>query len=182
MPTVIFRLRRRFRRNPQRGMALFLAIAMMLLLSLLGATVLDLASRDVRATGRIDVNNQVFYDADRIVTFGQHRVDMVLDALTENMQGTTWPIDDPTGGTALDGMESGTITYVGLTELEIMKSSKRTPARGNVFHIKAITSSAGTAPVRVSVDSAYVKILSVQAEDKTFGKKDLSRLAVDAGR
>lgn len=177
-------LRRRPRSNQQSGMALILAIAMLLLLSILGATVLDLASRDILATGRVDARNQVFYSADRVVSFGQHRVDQVLDGLSENMKGATWTITDPTGGRALDGMEpgSGTITYVGRTELEIMKSSKRTPAKGNVFQVQAIAADNSTVPTRISVDTTYVKILSVQSEDKTVTEKDLKELALDAAR
>lgn len=184
MRRVLFNYRSRSRRDQQRGMALMLAIAMLLLLSILGATVLDIASRDVRSSGQVGAESQVFYAADRIVAFGQHRVDMVLDTLTDSMEGQSWPITDPTGGSALDGLEpgSGLITFVGRTELEILRSSKRTPAKGNVFHVEAIATDSANVPNRISVDTTYVKILSVLAEDKTVTGKDLKELADAAAK
>jgi hypothetical protein len=190
-----FRSRRRPRRNRESGMALMLAIAMLLLLSILGATVLDIASRDVRSSGQVGAESQVFYAADRIVSFGQHFVDMMLDGLTDANVGNTKNLADPTDfngvpvfpdvnvlNQALNGMESGTIAYVGRTQLDILRSSKRTPAKGNVFHIEAIATDNVTVPNRIAVDTSYVKIVSVLAEDKTVSDKDLKELADAANR
>lgn len=185
-------LQRRSRRDRQRGMALFLAIAMLLLLSVLGATVLDIASRDIRSSGQVGAKSQVFYAADRIVTFGQHRVDMMLDDLSDALAGTTINLAAPTDfngnnhidaallNDAMTGLESGTITYVNRTELEILRSSKRTPAKGNVFHIEAVATDNMTNPTRINVDTSYVKIVSVLAEDKTITDADMAELAVAA--
>jgi Tfp pilus assembly protein PilX len=189
-----FRSRRFPRRNQESGMALMLAIAMLLLLSILGATVLEIASRDVRSSGQIGAESQVFYTADRIVSFGQHFVDMMLDELTDANVGSTKNLADPADfngnsviavdklNDALNGMESGTIAYVGRTQLEILRSSKRTPAKGNVFHIEAIAADNAAVPTRIAVDTSYVKIVSVLAEDKTVTDKDLKKLADAANR
>lgn len=190
----LFRSRRRPRRNQESGMALMLAIAMLLLLSIVGATVLEIASRDVRSSGQVGAESQVFNAADRIVSFGQHFVDMMLDELTDANVGSSKNLADPTDfngnvvintgllNDALNGMESGTIAYVGRTQLEILRSSKRTPAKGNVFHIEAIATDKAGVPTRIAVDTSYVKIVSVLAEDKTVSDTDLKKLADAANR
>lgn len=140
------------RRDRQRGMALILAIAMLLLLSILGATVLDVVSRDVRATGQVDVQSMMFGTVDRAVSFGQSIADAQSASGIEFPPNTVWPITDPTGTDVFRNMESGTVTFLGVSKFGRLGSK----VIADVYRIDAIaTDNAPGNPTRIGVNMAF---------------------------
>lgn len=59
--------------NRQRGMALILAIGFLLVLSILGAVVLDVSTRDLKASSETRPMQEAFYTADRTVEYAMNR-------------------------------------------------------------------------------------------------------------
>lgn len=61
------------RENSQKGMALILAIAFLAVLSILGAVVLDVSTRDLKDSTTFLPKRQAFYLADRAVEYSMNR-------------------------------------------------------------------------------------------------------------
>ena len=59
--------------NRQKGMALILAIAFLAVLSILGAVVLDVSTRDLQESSTFLPKRQAFYLADRAVEYSMNR-------------------------------------------------------------------------------------------------------------
>jgi hypothetical protein len=61
------------RKNSQKGMALILAIGFLAVLSILGAVVLQVSTRDMKASAGFEPKRQAFYVADRAVEYSMNR-------------------------------------------------------------------------------------------------------------
>ncbi|TLM68952.1 MAG: hypothetical protein FDZ69_01770 [Deltaproteobacteria bacterium] len=171
------------KRNTQRGMALFLAIAMLLLLSILGATVLDLAGRSLRASGRINPANQAFYTADRAISMAQNQIVQDDPDAADVAIGLSWRIEQL--GDALSNMESGTVTYIGPCEVASAPAeivSDDSTLTGIAYQIQAVSSVDLINPVRINVDAAYVlpKFSFMKKKPEEFGDRVISRLGAAA--
>jgi Tfp pilus assembly protein PilX len=57
------------KKNSQKGMALILAIGFLAVLSILGAVVLQVSTRDMKASAGFEPRRQAFYVADRAVEY-----------------------------------------------------------------------------------------------------------------
>ena len=84
------------RRNGEKGMALIMAIGFLAILSILGAVVLQTATRDVGSSGEKVPEKQVFYAADRAVEYSMTRglilnlpTNGEVDFMVDNVSGTT---------------------------------------------------------------------------------------------
>ncbi len=113
------------RRNNESGIALILAIGFLAVLSILGAVVLSVATRDVEETGNMMPAMRAFYAADRAVEYSMNR-DIILsltpsqtiDLMTvdvPSVPGTKHhEIVDASGGGSL---VAGTVTDLGPNDL-----------------------------------------------------------------
>jgi hypothetical protein len=61
------------KKNSQKGMALILAIGFLAVLSILGAVVLQVSTRDMKASAGFEPRRQAFYVADRAVEYAMNR-------------------------------------------------------------------------------------------------------------
>lgn len=176
------------RRDRQRGMALILAIAMLLILSLLGTAVLDVANRGIRESGRINPENQAFFTADRAVEYGL--TSNILDTL--EAPGDAAVLTDTTHrdlilSSSLEQLLSGRVEYLGVTALpaSFLNSPKGVTSlvdgrSGSAFHVQATARVNVTQPVTMKVDSVFVRMNYAGGSDLNFGAGTLGALGANA--
>jgi Tfp pilus assembly protein PilX len=73
----------------ERGVALIIVMVMMLLLSILGATMLESSTSELKIAGNARNNEQAFYDAEQALVFGQNFAS-IYSALSSTV--TVWPL------------------------------------------------------------------------------------------
>lgn len=164
--------------NRQKGMALILAIGFLAIMSILGAIVLDVATRDLSKTASTLPNQRSLYAADRAVEYSMNRdiimnlsssgtVDLMTD---EVILGTTAGagvnhnvVIDATGpGTIL----AGTVTDVGPRNLPPHLAAMHGSEFGaNLYHVNVKT----TAPFakETHVDASIVRLFKLD-DDQIF--------------
>lgn len=81
------------RQNREQGMALIIAIGFLAILSILGAVVLDVATRDIGVTASFMPARRAFYTADRAVEYSMNR-----DIIVNMVSGDTLVLADGTPG------------------------------------------------------------------------------------
>jgi hypothetical protein len=169
-------------------MALILAIAMLLILSILGSVVLDVANRGIRDSGRINPENQAFFTADRAVEYG-------LSSSLLDMLGVPGDAADLTNTThknlilssTREQLLSGRVEYLGVTSLpaSFLNSPKGITSlvdgrSGSAFHVQATAQVSTTPPVTMKVDSVFVRMNYAGGSDLNFGTGTLGALGANA--
>ena len=79
----------------ERGAALIVVLAMLLLLSILGATMLASTTSDLKIAGNYRNSLEAFYTADAAVSFAQTFADIYTSIVPGPNNATTWPPVDP---------------------------------------------------------------------------------------
>lgn len=77
-----------------RGVALIVVLVVLLLLSILGATILSSSTADLQIAGNYRTSQEVLYTADAAVEFGQSNAN-IFTAILSATRGTpnaTWPV------------------------------------------------------------------------------------------
>ena len=120
-----------------RGVALILVMIMILLLSILGATVLTSTTTDLRITGNYRNLESAFYTAESALEFAQSNSN-VYTSILPNTQ-THWPI--PNEGKVLDA--AGESTGAGNSAYP---NYHRLTVGGNEAHVKVDYLSSGSVP------------------------------------
>jgi len=169
------------KQSRQNGMALILAIGFLAILSILGAIVLSVATRDMSDSSVTMPNQRAIYAADRSVEYAMNRdiimnlaindsINLVSDYVRE-ADGTYVPgnithksvIDDSGPGTLL----SGTVTDVGPSVLPPHLAAIHGSEFGaNVYHVNVKTTSIG-ASKPVHIDASIVRLFKLD-DDQIF--------------
>lgn len=181
------------RRGNQRGMALFLAICLLLLLSVVGATVLDLATRSSRWMGRLEQQTQADIFSDRTVAFAQQVVETLDPDSFERFLGAkeySWPLNIPAiPGEPNDMQATGVITYVGLTQIPLGPDLRLSSILGSsgggwiaeAYQVSAQTTTPRPNLMRVNIDTVIacrpMPAAGSASGDSTITDSDLARLA-----
>lgn len=175
-------------RNGQRGMALILAIAMLLILSILGTVVLDVANRGVRESGKLNPENQAFFTADRAVEYGLSS--SLLDALA--VPGDATDLTATAHKTLIlsssrEELLSGRVEYLGVTALpaSFLSSPKGITSlvdgrSGSAYHVQATSRVNVAQPVTIKVDSVFVRMNYAGGSDLNFGTGTIGALGANA--
>ena len=167
-------------KDPQKGMALILAIGFLAVLSILGAVVLEVSTRGLKETG-VDLPRQrAFYAADRAVDYALNQ--NILDQLFAMSAGVVPPYvvdltatahkdaildDDASNGVTLD---YGTVRdFAGEANVSLpgyMQEMFGINAKGNLYHVNVKTTVHKDTPVEQSVhiDSGVLRVWLSQDE------------------
>jgi type IV pilus assembly protein PilX len=149
----------------EKGFALILAVAMLAILSILGAIALTTTSTEFRVTGNYQNAKQTFYASDRAVEYATNRnllMSMVsdVDLLTADGGVHQTRIEAGGGGELL----SGTITDLGPSDLPTkLAGAYGTDFGANLYHVSVSVRSDATAlPVeqrsQVRIDAEIVRL------------------------
>jgi hypothetical protein len=165
-------------RNAERGMALILAIGFLALLSILGAVVLQVATRGLEGTASYTPGSQAFYVSDRAVEYSLNR-----DIVVSLSPGDTIDlmVDDPvTPGTlthksiieagAAGQLISGTVTDLGPHELPPAAAERYGSDFGaNMYHVQveATAPSGGGETATSHVNASIVRLFKLD-DDTIF--------------
>jgi len=153
-------------RRGERGIALILAIGFLAVLSILGAVVLTVTTRDLGGSATFIPGQNAFYAADRAVEYSMNRdiiinlspnetIDLVNNVKLDkdgNSLGAT-PFDSKTivDGAGAGNMISGTITDLGPNELPPSISALFGSEFGaNFYHVEVETQAPGGAEAKVN--------------------------------
>ncbi len=164
--------------NGQRGMALIIAIGFLAILSILGAVVLDVSTRDLGLSGSFMPARQAFYASDRAVEYAMNRdiiinlnpgetVDLKLDDALDNtgtsLGKTHKQIIDAMG----DGtLEEGSVGDLGPHDLPpTMAEIHGTDFGANLYHVEVEATAAGGMVSRV--DASIVRLFKLD-DDTIF--------------
>lgn len=168
----------RTKRGRESGMALILAIGFLAILSIIGAVVLDVATRDIASSGTLTPVRKAFYTADRAVEYSMNREILTnispSGAAINLMTGTT------SGGVVhktiinslnlSDGqLVSGSVTDLGAATLPSSMSSYFGSEFGaNVYHVAVeAKAGAGAGEQKINVDASIVRLFKLD-DDTIF--------------
>jgi hypothetical protein len=169
---------KQLKRNPESGMALIVAIGFLAILSIIGAVVLNTATRDIGGSGSMMPARKAFYTADRAVEYSMNRSILIslspTDPPVNLMTGTT------SGGIvhksiinsilAKDGnLVSGLVTDLGPKSLpSSLASFFGSDFGANVYHIAAEAEAGPSGNVtKTNVDASIVRLFKLD-DDTIF--------------
>jgi hypothetical protein len=160
------------RRTRESGMALIIAIGFLAILSIIGAVVLDIATRDIASSGVMTPMRKAFYTADRSVEYSMNRE--ILLSLSPTAPPISLTTDTTSGGTlhktiinsvnVIDGqLISGTVTDLGPKSLPSSLASYFGSEFGaNVYHVAAeAKAGSASAEQKVNVDASIVRLFKL---------------------
>ena len=169
------------KQNRQKGMALIIAIGFLAILSILGAVVLNVATRDIGASAGFMPARQAFYTSDRAVEYAMNRniiinltpgssTDLAVDdAIDENAVsiGVTHKqiIEAGDGGTLV----SGSVEDLGPHDLPpVMAEIHGSDFGANLYHVEVeSTAPAGGGAVESRVNASIVRLFKLD-DDTIF--------------
>ncbi|NJC89334.1 MAG: hypothetical protein FIB02_12530 [Desulfuromonas sp.] len=157
-------------RHGEEGMALLLAIAFLAILSILGAVMLDVATRDLKEGGTFMPARQAFYTADRAVEYSVNRniiIDLEPQTQIDLFNNLKYRVNNDgsltsLGATATDHkaiingagvgtLVSGSVTDLGPNELPPSVSAVYGSEFGaNFYNVEVETNAPGGAQSRVN--------------------------------
>jgi len=146
-------------RSGEKGMALILAIALLGILSILGAVVMEVSTRDLGQSATFMPARQAFYTADRAVEYAMNR-DIIIslspgetvnlmndDAISPGTLTHKQIIEADATGT----LNSGSITDLGVNELPPSVAAMYGSEFGaNFYHVEVKTSAPANAQSHVN--------------------------------
>ncbi|MFA5516404.1 MAG: pilus assembly PilX N-terminal domain-containing protein [Desulfuromonadales bacterium] len=146
----------------EKGFALILAIAMLAILSILGAVALTTSSTEFRITGNYQKDKQTFYAGDRAVEYATNREMLItmgssVNLMVDDSEAHKNRINAGGGG----NLVSGLVTDLGPSDLPAkLKGAYGSDFGANLYHITVETEDA-TASVnksRVGIDTTIVRL------------------------
>ncbi|MGK2905150.1 MAG: hypothetical protein ACSLFH_02230 [Desulfuromonadales bacterium] len=165
-------------RNSEKGMALLLAIGFLAILSILGAVVMQVVTRDLGETASYSPAKQAFYVSDRAVEYAMNR-DIVI-SLSPSVSVDLMLDDDitPGGLTHKEIIEAGAAgTLLAGTVQDLGPTSPLPPAVAelygtdfgtNVYHTQVESTAPGVGSAGKShVNAGYVRIYKID-DDTIF--------------
>lgn len=177
------------KRNGQQGMALILAIGFLAVLSILGAVIMTVATRDLSESGATMPNQRALYAADRSVEYAMNR-DIIMNLAVSGSIFLANPSDpdlhgDPVkqaNGVAVPGgvthdivinnsgpgtILSGTVTDIGPRTLPPhMAAIHGSEFGANLYHVNVKTTSLGSKKP-VHIDASIVRLFKMD-DDQIF--------------
>lgn len=171
-------MNKRANRNRESGMALIIAIGFLAILSIIGAAVLNNATRDISGSGVMSPVRKAFYTADRAVEYSMNR-DMIV-----SLSPTDPPINLVTGTIsggathksvidsilAKDGrLTAGTVADLGPKSLPgSIAAFFGSEFGANVYHVAAEAEAGHSgSPMQVNVDASIVRLFKLD-DDTIF--------------
>lgn len=161
------------RNNSQKGMALILAIGFLAILSILGAVVLEVSTRDMKATAGFEPKRQAFYVADRAVEYAMNR-----DIVYSLASGATLDLVNDDSGVHKTTIErdgvgtltAGTVTFIPSDDLAM--PDQLAELHGNdfgvvLYHVKAQSQVPGPAGATSKIDASIVRLFK-KDDDQIF--------------
>jgi hypothetical protein len=146
-------------RRGERGIALILAIGFLAVLSILGAVVLTVTTRDLGGSATFTPGRNAFYTADRAVEYSMNR-DIIInlspgetvDLMTVEVPSTPGILHHQVIDEAGSGrLVSGTVTDLGPNELPPSVSALFGSDFGaNFYHVEVETQAPGAAEAKVN--------------------------------
>jgi len=164
-------------RGGEKGMALILAIGFLALLSILGAVVLQVATRGLEGTASYTPGSQAFYVSDRAVEYSLNR-DIIV-SLSPGESVDLMVDDDVTPGTlthksiieagATGQLVSGTVTDLGPHELPPAAAERYGSDFGaNMYHVQVeSTAPSGGTTADSHVNASIVRLFKLD-DDTIF--------------
>lgn len=101
----------------QRGMALILALFMLVILSLLGALALSVSTTDIKISGNLKNQQNAFFAAEGAVEYAMGNVAIVQSIGTTDLNNGGHPANLSMGGTKLDPNATNQVDSLGAGEL-----------------------------------------------------------------
>jgi type IV pilus assembly protein PilX len=101
----------------QRGVALILALSMLVILSLLGALALSVSTTDIKLSGNLKNQQNAFFAAEAAVEYAMGNVDIVQSTGTTDLNSGDHPSRLSMGGTKLDPNTTNQVDSLGAGEL-----------------------------------------------------------------
>lgn len=165
--------------NRQKGMALILAIGFLAVLSILGAVVLTVSTRDMKASATLEPRNQSFYTADRSVEYAMNR-DLIInlpalssvDLVNDDVISAAGVVSTGVKHKSIIEKESigilvsGTVTDIGpRTMPPAMAAIHGSDFGANLYHINVETST--TLGGTTHVDASIVRLFKLD-DDQIF--------------
>jgi hypothetical protein len=160
------------KRTRESGMALIIAIGFLAILSIIGAVVLDLATRDISSSGVMTPVRKAFYTADRSVEYSMNRE--ILTNISPSGAAVNLMTATTSGGilhkniinsvNVIDGqLISGTVTDLGPKSLPGSIASYFGSEFGaNVYHVAAEAKAGpASAEQKVNVDASIVRLFKL---------------------
>lgn len=168
----------RSQRNSESGMALLIAIGFLAILSIIGAVVLDIATRDIGGSGAMSPSRKAFYTADRAVEYSMNReilvslspADPPLSLTTGLTSGGVAHKIIIDAASAVNGqLLSGTVADLGPRTLPSSIASFFGSEFGaNVYHVAAeAKAGSGSGEQKTNVDASIVRIFKLD-DDTIF--------------
>lgn len=112
------------RLSDQRGIALILALGMLVILSLLGALALSVSTTDVQISGNLKNSQDSFYAAEAAVEYAMGNTDITQSIGVTNLNDLAHKNNLTMGGTKLDPDAVNQVVSLGAGELPDSLSSR----------------------------------------------------------
>jgi hypothetical protein len=164
--------------NRQAGMALILAIGLLAVLSILGAVIMNIATRDLSETAATLPNQRALYAADRSIEYSMNRDIIVnlpvmgsLDLATDHVISAAGTTLAATHKQVIDGLGPGTlisgkVSDVGPGSLPPhMAAIHGSEFGANMYHVDVETTA--TLGKKVHVDASIVRLFKLD-DDQIF--------------
>lgn len=146
-------------RSGEKGMALILAIAMLAILSILGAVVMEVSTRDLGQSATFMPARQAFYTADRAVEYSMNR-DIIINlspgATVNLMNDDTISPGTLTHKQIIEAGSVGTLTTGSITDLGVNELPPSVAAMygsefgANFYHVEVRTTAPANAQSHVN--------------------------------
>jgi len=169
------------RQNRDKGMALLIAIGFLAVLSILGAVVMNVATRDIGASANFMPARQAFYTSDRAVEYSMNRDIIVninmgetVNLVTDNAldgDGTSLGVTHKTviEGTDVGTLASGTVTDLGAHDLPpAMAEVHGSDFGANLYHVEVESTAPMAGDVMESRVNASIVRLYKMDDDTIF--------------
>ena len=101
----------------QRGVALILALSMLVILSLLGALALSVSTTDIQVSGNLKNQQHSFFAAEAAVEYSMGNGNIVQSVGTTDLNNSPHPTNLSMGGTKLDPDATNRVVSLGAGEL-----------------------------------------------------------------
>lgn len=169
---------KRIARNGENGMALIVAIGFLAVLSILGAVVMQVTTRDLQQAGGAIPNQQAFYVADRAVEYSLNR-DIIVALNVGDPPVNLLNDDDITpgavthktiiGGGTIAQLDSGSIRDLGPFDLpQSLSHLYGSDFGANLYHVQVKASATGSGGTQVAnINSSIVRLFKMD-DDTIF--------------
>jgi hypothetical protein len=143
----------------QRGIALILALAMLVILSLLGAMALSVSTTDVQISGNLKNSQNSFYAAEAAVEYAMGNVDILQSSGTTDLNLGSHPANLSMGGTKLAPGAVNQVVSLGAGELPDSLSSRFGREKfGGAYYTISVTGVGVSERAQTKIEAEQVRV------------------------